>query len=207
MVHVVCADVPRVRAEFDIQGQFWGKSCQIFLVASLCLVEHQKREEEDQMRRIQLLLWKASSAGMKDFLSRARQTFFFATRGFSPQSESTATTTRSSASKVAALHKSRDTVAVSRRDACWLLFWLERVAVGKTNTTARLKFPHYYSVTLPQSIRTRLRGGATSSSVPPIGDSEASAAFRPVLQQTQDGGDGKKKRRNWEGEKKVITRL
>lgn len=108
-------------------------------------------------------------------------------RGFSPQSESTATTTASCASKVAALHKSRDTVAVSRRDACsdsserW---W------GKHKTSSRLNFPHYYSVALPQSIRTRLRGGATSSSVPPIGDSEASAAFRPVLQQTQDGGDG-----------------
>lgn len=144
---------------------------------------------------------------MKDFLSRTRKTFFFflPQGAFPPQSQSTAATTTSSASKVASLNKSRDTVAVSRHDACWLLFRLEREVVGGNQNSISTKVsPHYYSVTLPQCIRTRLRGGATSSTVPPIGDSEPSAAFRPVPQRTQGGGDEEegKRRRNWEGEKK-----
>lgn len=65
---------------------------------------------------------KSQLCGDEGFPQQSQKDFFFAMRGFSPQSESTATTTTSSASKVAALHKSQDTVAVSRRDACWLLF-------------------------------------------------------------------------------------
>lgn len=91
--------------------------------------------------------------------------FFYATKGFSPKSESTATAINSSKAKQQLLIQNQNTVAVSEREACWLLFWLEREVVKKREEKSSIsdKVSHYYSVTLPPSIRTHLRSGTISS--------------------------------------------